>query len=133
MRIGLTQAKLDTHKYLMDVSKPHSPNYGKHWSPQEAVDAFNPSEDTVSVVRDWLVEVGTLLGQDYSLGQQSLVRCPCYRRGSRGPDDDRHEYEDSHTGGIMPACDEYHLPKHIQELIDYMAPSVKLLATVGNK
>jgi tripeptidyl-peptidase I len=44
-----------------------------------------------------------------------------------------HEYQDSHTWGIMPACDEYHLPKHIQEHVDYVFPGAKLVAPVRNK
>lgn len=41
-----------------------------------------------------------------------------------------HEYEDSATGGIIPACDQYHLPKHIREHVDFISPGVKLLAPV---
>ncbi len=33
MSIGLTQRNLENgYEYLMDVSDPKSPNYGKHWS-----------------------------------------------------------------------------------------------------
>lgn len=33
MSIGLTQRNLDeSHGFLMDVSDPESPNYGKYWS-----------------------------------------------------------------------------------------------------
>lgn len=39
-----------------------------------------------------------------------------------------HEYEDSVTGGVIPACDQYHLPKDIRQHIDYVSPGVKLLA-----
>lgn len=36
LSIGLTQRNLDKgHDYLMDVSDPNSPNYGKHWTPKE--------------------------------------------------------------------------------------------------
>jgi tripeptidyl-peptidase-1 len=37
MSIGLTQSNLDKgYDYLMDVSHPQSPNYGKHWSLEKA-------------------------------------------------------------------------------------------------
>ena len=29
---------------------------------------------------------------------------------------------------MIPSCDRYHLPKHIQEYVDYITPGVKLLA-----
>jgi tripeptidyl-peptidase-1 len=36
LSIGLTQRNLDKgHDYLMAVSDPTSPNYGKHWTPME--------------------------------------------------------------------------------------------------
>jgi tripeptidyl-peptidase-1 len=36
MSIGLTQRNLeDGYEFLMEVSHPESPNYGKHWSPQK--------------------------------------------------------------------------------------------------
>jgi tripeptidyl-peptidase-1 len=41
-----------------------------------------------------------------------------------------HEYSDSVTGGVMPSCEEYHLPKSIRKHIDYITPGIKLLAPV---
>jgi tripeptidyl-peptidase-1 len=38
------------------------------------------------------------------------------------------EFEDAATGGIMPACDRYHVPKHVQEHLDYITPGIRLLA-----
>lgn len=39
-----------------------------------------------------------------------------------------HEYQDRRTGGVMPACNAYNVPKNIQHLIDYITPGIKLLA-----
>ena len=39
-----------------------------------------------------------------------------------------YEHHDEVTGGIMPACDQYHLPEQIQQHVDYITPGVKLLA-----
>ena len=59
VRIALAQNNLDKgHGYLMDVSHPHSPNYGKHWTADEVIEAFRPNDADVEVVRDWLVESG---------------------------------------------------------------------------
>jgi tripeptidyl-peptidase-1 len=41
-----------------------------------------------------------------------------------------HEYEDAVTGGVMPACEEYHIPEDIRKHIDYVTPGIKLLAPV---
>ena len=59
MRIGLSQSNLDkAHEYLNDVSHPSSPNYGKHWTSQQVIDAFQPAESTIETVRQWLVNAG---------------------------------------------------------------------------
>lgn len=42
----------------MTRSHPESPNYGKHWTADEVVRAFAPSDDTVAEVRAWLNEAG---------------------------------------------------------------------------
>ena len=59
LRIGLTQSNLhELEMHLMDVSDPESQNYGKHWTPQEVIEAFAPSNDTIVTVADWLAEAG---------------------------------------------------------------------------
>lgn len=59
VRIALAQNNLDKgHDYLMEISHPHSPNYGKHWTADEVIEAFKPNDADVEVVRDWLVESG---------------------------------------------------------------------------
>jgi len=46
--IALTQTNLDKgHDWLMEVSDPRSVNYGKHWTPEELIDAFKPRSDTL--------------------------------------------------------------------------------------
>ena len=39
--------------------------------------------------------------------------------------DDRQEFR---TGGVLPACERYHVPKYVQKHIDYITPGIKLLA-----
>jgi tripeptidyl-peptidase I len=38
-----------------------------------------------------------------------------------------YEHLDLESGGIVPACDQYHVPKEIQHHIDYITPGVKLM------
>lgn len=59
VRIALAQNNLDKgHDYLMNVSHPHSPNYGRHWTAEEVIEAFRPNDADVKAVRDWLVGSG---------------------------------------------------------------------------
>ena len=59
MRIGLVQSNLHkTHEYLNDVSHPSSPNYGKHWTSQQVIEAFAPAKKTIKTVGQWLENAG---------------------------------------------------------------------------
>jgi tripeptidyl-peptidase-1 len=59
MRVGLAQRNLDRgYEMLMDVSDPGSPNYGRHWTQDEVVQAFRPSGDAVQAAKGWVVASG---------------------------------------------------------------------------
>jgi tripeptidyl-peptidase I len=59
LSIGLTQRNLEKgHDFLMDVSDPASPNYGKHWTQQQIAETFAPSTETVDEVTAWLLGSG---------------------------------------------------------------------------
>jgi tripeptidyl-peptidase-1 len=59
LSIGLTQRNLEKgHEFLMDVSNPASPNYGKHWTPQQIAETFAPSSETIHEVTTWLLASG---------------------------------------------------------------------------
>jgi tripeptidyl-peptidase-1 len=44
---------------------------------------------------------------------------------------DYHVYEHEASGSQNIACDEYHLPGHVQEHVDYVTPGIKLLQGTG--
>lgn len=55
----MKQANIDRlEEFLLDVSHPHSPNYGKHWSPKQIAETFAPSQDSIDAVIDWLDSEG---------------------------------------------------------------------------
>ena len=59
VRVGLKQSNVDKlYERVMEVSDPDSKLYGKHWSPHQVAEYFRPSEDTLSVVKAWLVDGG---------------------------------------------------------------------------
>lgn len=59
MRFALTQNNLhNAEAYLMDVSNPSSPNFGKHWSAKKVAETFAPSADSINEVVKWLEEYG---------------------------------------------------------------------------
>ncbi|KAH6655934.1 putative protease S8 tripeptidyl peptidase I [Truncatella angustata] len=130
VRIGLTQSNLDkAEDYLLDISHPKSPNYGKIWTPEDVIAAFQPSDTAVQAVRDWLASHGIVdvthsenkgwLAFDAPASQvEALLKTEYY------------EHADQITGGVVPACDIYYVPAKIQEHIDYITPGTKLMAPV---
>jgi tripeptidyl-peptidase-1 len=103
---------------------PASPNFGKHRSSEEVIEAFCPSQQTENNVRERLIGNGIPSFRDkgwfafYATAEEAENLLYT----------EYHEYEDSVTGGVISACEEYHVPKHGRPQIDYISPGVKLLA-----
>lgn len=130
VRIGLVQSNLENaHEHLLDVSSPNSPNYGKHWTSEEVIEAFKPKDETVDAVRAWLVDSGI---NEKSITHSANKAWFAFHATARQMESllhtEYHEYQDMQTGGLMPACERYHVPEHIQGHIDYITPGIKLLA-----
>ena len=128
MRIALKSnknARQLAEKWLMDVSHPRSARYGQHWSEEEVVAAFAPSNDTVGAVTDWLTEFGGIareritstknkawLAFDATVEEAERLLVTEY-------------FEQDNGKERIVGCDQYHLPSHILEHVDYVAPGVK--------
>ncbi|PVH73292.1 subtilisin-like protein [Cadophora sp. DSE1049] len=132
MRIGLAQSDLDVgYEHLMEVSNPASPNFGKHWTSEEVIDAFRPSDETERAVREWLTDSGIPAARISHSENKGWFAF--YTTAKEAEDllfTEYHEYEDTKTGGILPACDQYHIPAHIRQHIDYITPGIRMLAPV---
>ncbi|KAJ8585969.1 hypothetical protein M405DRAFT_935689 [Rhizopogon salebrosus TDB-379] len=59
LRFALTQSNIqDIETLLYDVSYSDSPNYGKHWSPDQIAAKFAPSAESIETVHAWLIDSG---------------------------------------------------------------------------
>jgi tripeptidyl-peptidase-1 len=59
MSFGLVQQNLHKiEEMLMSVSHPESPSYAQHFTPKEVIEAFAPSEETITSVTNWLIDSG---------------------------------------------------------------------------
>ncbi|KAB8299062.1 hypothetical protein EYC80_001187 [Monilinia laxa] len=132
MRIGLKQSNLDDgYGHLMKISDPASPNFGQHWTPEEVIEAFRPSQETEDEVRKWLVDSGIPAGRiTHSDNKGWFAFYATAEEAESLLYTEYHEFEDSVTGGIMPSCEAYHVPKDIRKHIDYISPGIKLLAPI---
>lgn len=134
LRIALTQSNLDrAHEFLMDVSHPESPNFGKHWSAKKIADTFAPSEETIASVISWLANHG--ITSDRVKQSQSLNWVHVNMTVSEAEqllDTKYFEYKHSLSDESHVACDEYSIPEDIRNHIDFITPTVHFDAKIKN-
>ncbi|KAK6439473.1 hypothetical protein LTR95_004324 [Oleoguttula sp. CCFEE 5521] len=130
MRIGLTQSNIDNGvgaQLLEEISHPKSSRYGQHLSGEEIVDLFAPTVHAVESVKAWLLSSG-ISGISQSSNKQWLQFDASTAEAERLFKTKYHHYEHLHTGAKTVACEEYHLPAHLTQHVDYITPGLKLLA-----
>jgi tripeptidyl-peptidase-1 len=126
MRIGLRQSNLDkAEAWLMEVSRPQSEKYGQYWSQEDVLKAFEPSQDSVDLVGQWLEGAGIAKHRiTHSDNKQWLAFDATPEEAESLTHAQYHEYEHP-KGYAMVGCEEYFIPKRLQEHIDYITPGVK--------
>ena len=126
LRIALTQRNLDkADEFLMAVSHPESPNFGNHWTAKQVAEAFAPTDETVTSVLDWLAETG--ISPDrvrQSQGLNWLHAEVTVEEAENLLRTKYHRYTHTRTGQAHVACEEYSIPEHIQQHVDFITPTV---------
>jgi tripeptidyl-peptidase-1 len=108
---------------------PASANFGKHRSFEEVIEAFRPSQQIENNGRERLIDNGIPSKRiSHSENKGWFAFYATAEEAENLLYTEYHEYEDSVTGGVMSACEEYHVPKHVRPHIDYIFPGIKLLA-----
>lgn len=134
MRIALSQSNLDrADEFLMDVSHPDSPNFGKHWTAKQVAETFAPSQEAVDAVLEWLASSGVLgdrvkqsqglnwIHADVKVSEaEELLKTKYYK------------YTHAVTGQAHIACEDYSIPEDIQKHVDFVTPTVHFDAKVEN-
>lgn len=112
---------------ILHSSHPSSANYGKHWSIEDVTVTFAPSDETVSAVREWLVNIGGITNDRIvqSDNEAWLAFDATVKQAESLLHAEYNHYEHTNSGNSYAACEEYHLPKYIQGHIDYITPGVK--------
>ncbi|KAF7345103.1 Subtilisin-like protein [Mycena venus] len=126
LKIGLKQSNIDKlHDHLLDVSHPDSENYGKHWTPEEVKAYFRPSDESVDVVREWLVEAGVDRGRiELSKGEHWVqVKDFTVAEAERILNTEYHVYQHAH-GDTRLGCSSYSVPPHVQPHIELITPTL---------
>ncbi|TFK92673.1 subtilisin-like protein [Polyporus arcularius HHB13444] len=127
LKFRLRQSNLENlDAYLLDIADPQSPNYGKHWTPEQVAQTFRPSPDSVDTVHSWLVNSGGVDLQKIRIGSDGSIRVDVTVSEAesilgaeyyvyRNADDDK-ERIGCHDG--------YSLPEHVSKHVDLVWPTV---------
>lgn len=125
MRIALTQPNLDQgYNYLMEVAHPTSEKFGQHWTAKQVAETFAPKEETIEVVRNWLVSSGISadrISQSQSLGWLHFDLT--VGEAERLLKTEYHVYKHK-SGTPQVACSEYSVPDYVREHVDFITPTV---------
>ena len=123
-RIGLKQSNLEYgYEYITNVSDPSSSDYGKLWTAEDVRNTFAPSKESTDSVRGWLASsgVGKVTEKKGFLSFETTVD-----HAEQLMQSAYYEHEDRQTGAVRIGCDEYHLPEHISQHVDFITPGVAL-------
>ncbi|KAJ6783317.1 hypothetical protein PWT90_02552 [Aphanocladium album] len=125
-RIALKQRNLENGmELLLAVSDPASPNYGKHYTADEVTQLFAPDAESIDKVTQWLKDAG-IDSRSISIPKskgfvdfkttteklESLLQTKY------------HVYDNANTGEQHIGTDEYHLPRAISDVVDFVAPGI---------
>ncbi|RMY17954.1 hypothetical protein D0867_05667 [Hortaea werneckii] len=132
MRIGLVQSNIDNGRgveLLDEVSDPTSTKYGKWYTAEEIHDIFAPTKEQVDGVYDWIRNSGIDPARiSHSTNKQWVQFDAKVHEAERLLKTKYYHYEHAATGSKHVACDEYYVPEHLTDHIDYVTPGLKLLA-----
>lgn len=115
-------------------SDPKSASYGQHWSSQDVADFFEPAQLSLDAVTAWL--------QDSGISSDRITYSKL--RGTLGFHADAseaetlfnttfHEYSHQDAGSSALGCDHYSLPSHIRQHVDFVTPTLQLMAPKTKK
>lgn len=137
LRIALAQPNLaHLDDYLLEVSHPESPSYGKHWSAAKVAETFKPSPDAVKAVLDWLEDEGVETHRvKLSKGGSWVHADVTITEAESLLGTEYHVYQHGASGTEHIACEEkYHLPEHVAEHVDLVMPTLHFdVHTIGKR
>ena len=145
LRFGLKQSNMEKiEEFLNDVSYPDSPNYGKHWSPDQVEKVFSPTQEAFDTVLAWLVNGGIDIKRLRGSRMKAWIQVnTTIEEAERLLQTEYNLYihvsGEKHVGMFilqshscivltdflwLQACNAYHLPKHVSPHIEIVTPSI---------
>ncbi|KAH7904096.1 Pro-kumamolisin, activation domain-containing protein [Hygrophoropsis aurantiaca] len=117
--------------YLNDVSHPDSPNYGKHWTPEQVAAKFAAKNDNITAVRNWLVDSGIAPDRVKLSPSKGWLHVLNSTAGEAEEllHTEYHVYLHD-TGVEHIATQRYHLPAHVAPHVDFVVPTIHFDAKI---
>ncbi|RFU77057.1 peptidase s8 s53, subtilisin kexin sedolisin [Trichoderma arundinaceum] len=126
VRIALKQSNLDKGMdYLLDVSHPNSANYGNHYTADQVVELFAPTEHSISAVKAWLVKSGvpgSSITSSKSKGWLDFVTTSGQLESLLKTTYSTYDHIEARN--VHVGTDEYSLPNEISQHVDFITPGV---------
>ncbi|KAF3024282.1 hypothetical protein E8E14_013162 [Neopestalotiopsis sp. 37M] len=129
MRIGLTQSNLEKGPALLkEVSHPSSPKYGQYLTASEIHELFAPAEEAVSSVKEWISSFGIDPSRIIHSDNKGWLAFDASASEVEAMfDTEFYEYSHDESGKLRVGCDEYSVPEHLLQHIDFIKPGVKMM------
>ncbi|MCJ1325415.1 hypothetical protein MMC10_002078 [Thelotrema lepadinum] len=126
VRIGLSGSNLERgYEYLMDVADPASPNYGRHWTPEEVSQTFAPSKAALNNTTTWLQDSGIASNRIAQAGNGGYLTFDAtIDELERLLKTEYYLYQHSQTEQSVAACDQYLIPSDLKDHVDFISPGV---------
>ncbi|KAH9850381.1 subtilisin-like protein [Lenzites betulinus] len=128
LSIALKQANIHLlDDYLLDIADPQSPNYGKWWTPSRVANTFRPSAQSQDAVRSWLTADGidaarVQMSNDHSYMLVNVSVAEAERLLAA----EYYVYQHEDGSEEIGCHHGYHLPEHVREHVDLVAPTLVL-------
>ncbi|CCE31770.1 related to Tripeptidyl-peptidase I precursor [Claviceps purpurea 20.1] len=108
-------------------SDPGSPDYGKHYTTDQIINLFAPKQESIDVVKAWLVESG-VPADSISLSKSRgwLMFNSSVSKLETLVKADYHVFENVHSRSEHIGTEEYSLPAKVAGLVDFVMPGTSL-------
>lgn len=104
----------------MAVSDPDSSHFGQSWAQEEVIEAFKPTDETVSTVQSWLASQGI---EDVThTDNKQWLAFDVLAKDAEALFKTKYFEAAVGNSGVEVSCESYMLPVELQRHIDFVKP-----------
>jgi tripeptidyl-peptidase-1 len=126
LRIGLKQRNLErADEFMHAISNPASDTYGQHWSPEQIVEIFAPSNEAITETEQWLLSEGVASDHISTTTGRNWIKVATTVGKAESLLGTAYNVYEKDDGARLIACESYSVPAAIQGHIDLVAPTIQ--------